>query len=286
MLRTRLITGPILITLLLGLMWLDHWCEGQALAIGNNTLPQGLVMLLAFLVITTCAGIELGRLITASGHTPVTLVTIAGSWAMLFTMWASTDSSTSSLWPLVVLIASWSAAHCVLLRTQEAKGVPASAALCAMSVLMLGGLLGFYLVLRQDVSAWWIVAVILIVKSSDIGAYFTGRSIGRRPLILWLSPGKTREGMIGGVLTAALVAQACNVFLTTDGASTLNPMLAFLFGGLLGIIGQAGDLMMSVIKRDAGLKDSASSIPGMGGVLDVLDSLLLAAPVAWFVLAS
>ena len=127
-----------------------------------------------------------------------------------------------------------------------------------------------------------LAAVILVTKSCDIGAYFTGMSIGRHKLIAWLSPGKTWEGLVGGMVVAALA-----------GAFLLRPLLsieislpyALLTGALLGLAGQAGDLIASMLKRDAQVKDSGSALPGFGGVIDVIDSPLLAGPVAYWLLA-
>jgi phosphatidate cytidylyltransferase len=114
------------------------------------------------------------------------------------------------------------------------------------------------------------------VKFTDIGAYFTGKSIGRHKLIAWLSPGKTWEGLIGGLLVAALVGAACAPFLVE-----VEWWQGLIFGAIFGFVGQCGDLLESLMKRDAEVKDSGNTIPGFGGVLDVIDSPLVTAPVAY-----
>ena len=113
-------------------------------------------------------------------------------------------------------------------------------------------------------------------KFTDIGAYFGGRALGRHKLIPWLSPAKTWEGLLAGVITAGLVGMAC-----APQVSNLSWQKAFVFGAIIGGVGQLGDLLESLMKRDAEVKDSGTLIPGFGGILDVIDSPLLAAPFAY-----
>ena len=121
-----------------------------------------------------------------------------------------------------------------------------------------------------------VVAILLCVKFTDIGAYFTGKSLGRHKLIYWLSPGKTWEGLAGGLVFAAAVGAGCAAFL-----DEMTWWQGLIFGPIVGFVGQCGDLLESLMKRDADVKDSGSVIPGFGGVLDVIDSPLVAAPVAY-----
>jgi phosphatidate cytidylyltransferase len=118
------------------------------------------------------------------------------------------------------------------------------------------------------------------VKSTDIGAYFGGRALGRHKLIPWLSPGKTWEGLVCGVLTAGLVGALLARWIHLP-TFPLPWWKGFVFGMVIGGIGQLGDLLESLMKRDAEVKDSGKLIPGFGGVLDVIDSPLLAAPFAY-----
>lgn len=161
----------------------------------------------------------------------------------------------------------------------------------ALILVLLGMIPASFLVLRQHESAGTIIALILVTKSSDIGAYFTGTTIGRRKLIPWLSPGKTWEGLVGGIVFAAAVGAGL-AGLTAAGLGgtvlelPISPMIAAGLGALLAVVGQAGDLTISLFKRDAGFKDSSNLLPGMGGVLDVIDSLLFVGPVAHAVLAA
>jgi len=120
--------------------------------------------------------------------------------------------------------------------------------------------------------------MLLVVKSTDIGAFFGGRALGKHKLIAWLSPGKTWEGLACGLLTAGVVG-AC----FAPAIPQMNVFQAGLFGVLIGGIGQVGDLLESMMKRDAEVKDSGTLVPGFGGVLDIIDSPLLAAPFAYLV---
>ena len=122
------------------------------------------------------------------------------------------------------------------------------------------------------------VAFLLIVtKSGDIGAYFFGKYLGAHQLIPRISPKKSIEGAIGGFLSSFLIALLC---------SRLMPQIELIhiaiLGILLGILGQVGDLSESLIKRDCLVKDSSAVFAGLGGMLDLIDSLLFTSPIFYF----
>ncbi len=119
----------------------------------------------------------------------------------------------------------------------------------------------------------WVLVLLAGVWSFDTGAYLVGRAIGRRPFLPWISPKKTLEGVLGGLVVATVVVA---ILLGISGSP---PLEALVLGPLLGATAQAGDLAESLLKRAAGAKDSGTLIPGHGGVLDRVDSILLAAPV-------
>jgi phosphatidate cytidylyltransferase len=123
-----------------------------------------------------------------------------------------------------------------------------------------------------------IAAVLLITKMGDIGAYLIGSRFGKTLLIPRISPKKSIEGSIGGLVFSILAGMVSKQFMPNS-FSLLH--LAFISVGM-GILGQIGDLSESLMKRDCGIKDSARIIPGFGGVLDVIDSLLFTAPVFYF----
>ena len=126
---------------------------------------------------------------------------------------------------------------------------------------------------------------IALTWASDVGAYVVGRAVGRRRLIPAVSPGKTVEGALGGVVATVLAAYAYVAFVLVPFASlALRPAAVVLFGVAISVAAQVGDLAESLLKREAGVKDSSNLIPGHGGVLDRLDSLFFVLPVAYLVL--
>jgi phosphatidate cytidylyltransferase len=118
-------------------------------------------------------------------------------------------------------------------------------------------------------------------KAGDIGAFFTGTFLGKHKMTPILSPKKTWEGFAGGLIAAALMAVGLSYFGDVFRRGIVE---AAAFGIVVGIVGVLGDLAESLIKRDGQAKDASQSIPGFGGLLDVVDSVLFAAPVAylWF----
>lgn len=123
-------------------------------------------------------------------------------------------------------------------------------------------------------------ALIFITKGSDIGAYLIGTRFGRHPLIFRISPKKSVEGTIGGLIFAILAALASKSFLPDVNIFSYQNLI--FIGFSLGLLGQLGDLSESLIKRDCAAKDSSGIIPGIGGVMDLIDSLLFTSPALYF----
>jgi phosphatidate cytidylyltransferase len=121
-----------------------------------------------------------------------------------------------------------------------------------------------------------VIVLLLVIWASDIGAYVAGRAIGGARLAPSISPGKTWSGAAGGLVAAATVGLVASVILGS-GPRSWRPMA---FAMLIGVVGQAGDLFESLLKRQFGVKDSGALIPGHGGLLDRLDAVLTAAPAA------
>ena len=126
---------------------------------------------------------------------------------------------------------------------------------------------------------WLVFYLIAVIKSTDIGAFVIGSRLGRHKLIPRISPGKTWEGFIGGVAVGLLVS-LCVYFLAGGHFGVINMRIydAIFLGILLPVMGTVGDLTESMLKRAANSKDTGRLLPGMGGALDVLDSLLFGAP--------
>ncbi len=296
MLKHRLITGPILILVLMGLVLVDNWLDTvplsgfwQNLFIGKDHPPRGLVLFALGLLTAPLAALELARIFRANGiMTRSWLLSLAAMLGLVLSYSVKMDTdaipaiailSTGIIFVFVTALLTFS-------RNQNVEGVVAAAGAVVFAMVYLGLMMGFLLALRRFHSAWWIVGIIFITKACDTGAYFTGRSIGKHKMIPWLSPGKTWEGLAGGIITAViaggLLAWASSAYL--DEPDHVSIPLGLACGVIFAIVGQAGDLTMSLFKRGAGIKDSSTILPGLGGVLDVLDSPLMVAPVAFWVL--
>ncbi len=125
-----------------------------------------------------------------------------------------------------------------------------------------------------------LASVIIITKICDVGAYLVGSRFGKTPLIPRISPNKSMEGAIGGLIFSILGALACKPLLN------LNYSNLLLMGIVFGVLSQLGDLSESLMKRDCQVKDSGKIFPGIGGVLDIIDSLLFTAPVFYFYMSN
>ncbi|MBF0489007.1 MAG: phosphatidate cytidylyltransferase [Candidatus Omnitrophica bacterium] len=126
--------------------------------------------------------------------------------------------------------------------------------------------------------------ILLVTKSGDIGALIVGTAIGKHPLIPKVSPNKSVEGTLGGIFVSAAVAVIFKGFLPPEINFPLWQIA--LMGMFFGSLGQLGDLSESLIKRDCGVKDSGKLLPGLGGVLDMIDSLLFSAPAFYLYISS
>lgn len=128
-----------------------------------------------------------------------------------------------------------------------------------------------------------LIYLLAVTKFSDVGAYVVGSMIGRHKMIPRISPGKTWEGFAGAMLTSLTISIVLTYFMEGR-APSLSFTSSVVLGLLLPLISVIGDLAESVVKRDASIKDSGSTIPGIGGALDLIDSILFTAPVLYFYL--
>lgn len=134
-----------------------------------------------------------------------------------------------------------------------------------------------------DNGHWYVLYFILVTKFSDLGAYVTGSLIGKHKMIPRISPGKTWEGFGGAVVITTGVSLAF-VHFAGDRLPGMNLMHATILGVVLSISAVIGDLIESLFKRESGVKDSGSFFPGIGGILDLLDSILFNAPLMYLYL--
>jgi phosphatidate cytidylyltransferase len=180
-------------------------------------------------------------------------------------------------WELLFIVSALIFLIIMQFRRRENSGVVVAISTTIFGILYVSWFLSFFIKLRYLTTGLGLVlTVIMITKSGDIGAYFIGSRFGKTPLIPRISPKKSIEGAVGGLLCSLLGALATRPFLNLT-----YTHLTFL-GFCLGILGQLGDLSESLMKRDCQVKDSGRLLPGMGGVLDFLDSLLFTAPAFYF----
>ena len=299
MLRLRLITGTGLIALLLAVVWLDAMpfasplSEGEwaSLVGAGGTPPHGLVLVgFTTLVVATLLGREIGSLLRGcGGTTPPWIVAIGTALVAAATLVASLlpAGAASALLPPIAIVLCTIASLAATLRPDRLDSAITSATGVVLGVAYAGTCLGGWMILRQEHAAWILGGAVLTAKSCDIGAYFTGLAIGRRKLVPWLSPKKTWEGLVGGIATATLVGWGLANWSDSlaDPADHVAPALGAALGAALGLMGQAGDLAESLLKRVSGAKDSGNTLPGLGGVFDVMDSLLPAGLLLPLVLA-
>jgi phosphatidate cytidylyltransferase len=284
LLRWRILLGGVLIAALVALLWLDA-----------VTVPGALLFFVA-LAVGLAAAHEVVTLFAGAGLHPLagviyggTLLVIGSNAIPLFFRPVPDERPLERLaWPLLAFTATLLAALVgEMRRYRQPGGVIVNVALVTFAVAYVGVLWSFALQLRvlggatSGMTA--LVALLVVVKLGDIGAYTVGRLVGRHKMAPVISPGKTLEGAAGAVAFACLGA-----WLVLEGApewfgfEVPRPAWAWVvFGFVVGVAGLVGDLAESLFKRDMGAKDSSSWLPGFGGVLDLLDSILFAAPVAY-----
>ncbi len=294
MLRWRLLFGTLLIVALVGLCRLD----ATAAVPGVYLLP---IAILAALLATQ----ELLGLLAAAGIRPMPWLMYVGNVLLVAYPWAGEHAArystgggapgfSATLLLNILNFALGALLFAVFLvemrRYREPGRATANLAGSVFALLYVGVMLMSAVALRMDGGIGVMAAWIIVVKMGDTGAYTVGRLIGRHKLAPRISPGKTLEGAFGDLAFSCLGAWLAFRWIvpwTTPEYVALSPQWGWLvFGLLVGAAGMVGDLAESLLKRDVGRKDSSDWMPGFGGILDILDSLLLSAPVAYFCWAS
>ena len=283
MFNNRLLFGIVMALILLGIVLLDAKLDGSFSSSVENKPVQGTGLAILIALVAFPALSEIGGLIRQAGARIFKWIAIPSSMLLATAFYWPAFSARPVLFfgfylafVLAGTVVGVFFMQAVLFRTE---GTIRNCSATLFSVLYLGLLSGFVMAIRVDFGPWALLTFIFTIKSADIGAYYVGSRFGKRKMIPSISPGKTWEGLAGGIVLASIVS--C-VFSTLFGI--MAPAAAILFGAVFAVLGQLSDLAESMIKRDASAKDSSHSIPGFGGILDVIDSILGTAPVAYAVL--
>lgn len=299
MLRWRLLLGTLIIGALVALCWLDH-----------HSKYVGVWMLPVAVGATVLATKEILDLAALAGLRPLRWAVYLGNVLLILSSWAAVLQwahslpfnwqmngmlyGSTCLWTLATLSALGIGVLMLffgeMCRYRKPGGNTANLATGVFALIYVGLLMSFAVQMRLFWGVGALAAWVIVVKMGDTGAYTVGRLIGRHKMAPAISPGKTIEGAFGAVAFSCLGAWASFRWLVpamTPESAQSGPWWGWIvFGLLVGLAGMAGDLAESLLKRDVGVKDSSTWMPGFGGVLDILDSLLLSAPVAWFCWAS
>jgi len=176
----------------------------------------------------------------------------------------------------------------LVVRQEEHRAPITTAALTILGLMYVPFLFSFVALLafmpgNPDQNRFLLIYLLAVTKFSDVGAYVVGSLIGRHKMIPRISPGKTWEGFAGAILTSLGISIAL-VYVMGEHVRALSFRDGIILGLLLPLISVVGDLAESVVKRDASIKDSGRTIPGIGGALDLIDSILFTAPVLYFYL--
>jgi phosphatidate cytidylyltransferase len=242
---------------------------GAPVLIGILILGGGYLLAVVLLLVAIGAR-EFYRLAVAVGYHP-SVVLIIG--ALIFPVLAGAHRWEAFPAATVAVVV---AATALGLTSARRTGAPSAAAVDVLGALFVGALFAHLLLLREVAGFPATLTLLGIIWANDIGAYLVGVKWGRHKLAPAISPGKSVEGFAGGLVVAVAVAVVVAVRLEWPAARV------GLIGLVVALVGVAGDLYKSTIKRAAGVKDSGAILPGHGGVLDRFDAVLFGVPVGYY----
>jgi phosphatidate cytidylyltransferase len=273
--------GAILIAAFATLCWCDYHRTPGA--------PAGAWLFPIAVILSVLASQEILGLLRAGGHRPIGWIVYLGNFLIVLSngvpMFLPSWTISAAIWPLSTFtVASIMAFISEMYRYEKPGRVISDLAVTIFALVYVGIFLTFVVFASELLQ---LLSLITVVKMGDTGAYTVGRLIGRHKMTPVLSPKKTWEGAAGAALFAVIGAWAAFNWLGPRLGYNAVPLVRVaVFGLIVGAAGLLGDLAESMLKRDAGRKDSSTWMPGFGGVLDVLDSILFAAPIAYICWAS
>jgi phosphatidate cytidylyltransferase len=275
-LAQRVLSAVLLLPLLVVVIWWNVWSVAATV-----------------LVATVVALFELYAAFRQGGYQPRVAVGLACALAIILALALQATFSLDLILPVLTL--SIIASLIAELAYESQPGSLPSWGLSLAGAFYVAWLLGHFILLRSlgtplhdtifkqlgmQPGVAWIYYVCAVTWLQDTGAYFVGRQFGRHKLAPMLSPKKTWEGAAGGMIAAVLTGAGCVLLLGLP----ITLLQGALLGVVGGIVGPLGDLSESLIKRQVGLKDAGNLIPGHGGLLDRVDSLLFSAPILYYLI--
>lgn len=288
----RLISAAIIIPIVVSAMYVDLQL-GEPDSLGYAGL--GLVPLA--LLMTGMAAHELTSMIASRNRSTPKSIVITGAVItvacacvpMLWKTYPENCPVGKLGWSALGLLVSVGIAIVYeMVRFKEADRVIANLAYSVFAIVYTGFLMSFLPGLRffgpNAVGMTALLSVLFIVKFSDAGAFFVGKMLGRNKLAPKMSPGKSIEGALGALATGCLMSVVFFQFIgprVSGGAVNPSVGIALFYGLVIAVTGMVGDLFESIIKRDFHAKDSSSWLRGLGGILDIFDSILASAPAAY-----
>lgn len=284
MLKKRLIGAAAVLTPIAILLFLDDRSPNTGVWLLPLILVAGLVGTDEVVGLMRGGGLTVHRLPVFFGGL---LVLSAACMSMFYAFPPDCPVGPWGMIASAMVAATWVSIVDEMRRYKEPGGVVQRISLQAFAVVYVALPICFLVQLRllhpNRTGLMAVISMIFVVKVADSGAYFAGKSMGKHKMAPILSPKKTWEGAGGGIVSAVFAAVFFLLWVlpTFTDAEAPGFWAVVAYGAALAIVGMVGDLGESLIKRDLQQKDSASWLPGLGGVLDMLDSLLLAAPVGY-----
>ncbi len=268
-LKTRIIFGTAMLLVFCGIIFLDHLFDSD-IGLGLLGLLAGGVCLLEFY-----------NIVEKKGFAPFKVSGIVGGLIVFLGLWLS--SYVEGLKPLykciLFPIVFW--LFCLQALKRGIDDTVKNISVTLFGIIYICFFLSFIMLIRHMQGGLSLIIIILLItKGGDIGGYLFGRKFGKHKFSS-ISPKKTVEGASFALFSSLMIAIGLNFL---PGMRLLPFYLIVPFGLIVGASGIIGDLIESVIKRDMAVKDSSSAIPAFGGLLDVLDSLLISIPVAYYFL--
>lgn len=279
-LGTRVIFGTAMLGAFFGILYLDYTLQSD-IGLGLIAILAGSAGLLEFFKIVGNNGFNPFKIVGFISGVRIFVgpwVSVRGDTKPVFHLYLA-NSGTGTLVFLIILL------FIIQGLTRDLRGAAKNISITIFGVLYIFFLLSFVMLIRHlpdGNGLQAVITVLLISKGGDIGAYLFGSKFGRHKLCPTISPNKSIEGAVFGLFLGLLIA----VGLWISPSTRILPLPWVIpFSLIVGIAAMFGDLTESILKRDANVKDASKSIPAFGGMLDVIDCLLISLPVAYYFLA-